>query len=122
MIPEPTPASSLSPEELADQQPRRRDDKPCNNPVCPLVYRHRGPCCPPGVRQSPIQRAARVLQRDGGQVVMPVTRKMLYAALDVEEIAHDLHMLHTERDDGGSCGDCEFRAGFLLGRITREHP
>lgn len=113
----------LSPEELADQQPRRPGDRPCSNPVCPLRYGHTGPCAPPGVRQTPTQRAARVLQRDGGQVVMPVTRKMLIAAFDVVEMAHDLHTLHAKSpDDHGTCSDCEFRAGFVLGRLTREHP
>lgn len=112
----------LSPGELADQQPRRQDEKPCGNQVCPLVYGHRGPCAPDGVRQTPTQRAARVLQRDGGQVVMPVTRKMLFAALDVYEIAHDLHDLHAQPDDGDACADCDFRAGYLIGRLTRDHP
>lgn len=103
-------------------QPREPGERPCSTQSCPLRYAHSGPCAPPGPRQTPIQRAARVLQRDGGQVVMPVTRKMLFAALDVYEIAHDLHTLHAQPDDGDACADCDFRAGYLLGRLMRDHP
>lgn len=114
--------SSLSALEVADRRPREQDEKPCGNPACSLLYGHRGPCAPDGVRQTPVQRAARVLQPDGGRVVMLVTRKMLHAALDVYEIAHDLHTLHAQPGDGGACADCDFRAGYLIGRLTRDHP
>jgi hypothetical protein len=53
--------------------------------------------------------------------VLPATRKMLIAAFDVQNIARDLHTMHAQSDDGGACADCDFRAGFVLGRLMRDH-
>lgn len=67
-----------------------------------------------------VLRAAGVLQRDGGDLPVPTTLRMLAAAIDADELAGHLHALHAGAWGSITCGTCDRRARYLRGMILGE--